>query len=185
MSKQERKTEETLEEDRKMEIIGSTRFLNLIEITEERKCQQETDGTTEKSKEGKMDKSPTEDKTEKQDTGNEANSSQVIGKQLEYEKERKTRDNTSDRREKRQKSLRRNLERKKCVTCKDKNETNQKEERKCDKCYGWIWMEIIGKKLAEIEYKKDNKEGGKNREIEIEKAMSALDGAIEKLKKSR
>ena len=59
MSKQERKTEETLEEDRKMEIIGSTRFLNLIEITEERKCQQETDGTTEKSKEGKMDKSPT------------------------------------------------------------------------------------------------------------------------------
>ena len=46
-------------------------------------------------------------------------------------------------------------------------------------------MEIFDKKLAEIEYKKDNKEEGKKREIEIKKAMSALDGAIEKLKKSR
>ena len=103
-------------------------------------------------------------------------------------KGKKTRDKTRDRREEiraeRKKRLQRDLEKKRCATCKAKLETNQKDVE-CVKCYQWIRMEIFVKKLEEIEHKKENKEEGKKREKEIKKAMSALDEAIKKLKKSR
>ena len=124
------------------------------------------------------------------DEGNKTNSLQGTQKQLQNkkkERERKTRDSNRDREEtraKRHQRLQSIIDKKRCATCKMNYKTNQKDV-KCARCYGWIWMEIIGKKLAEIEFKKENKEEERKKEREIMKAINALDGAIEKLKKSK
>ena len=187
MSEQEKK----LEKDSEMEIIRGSKILSLIEITEEdKKLLQKTDDTTEESKEEKMEQPNIQDKTEEKNEGNKANSLQRTQKQLQdkkKERERKTRDSNRDREEtrtKRQQRLQNIIDKKRCATCKMNYKTNQKDVT-CARCYGWIWMEIIGKKLAEIEFKKENKEEERKKEREIMKAINALDGAIEKLKKSR
>ena len=151
MSEKEKKAEEKLEENSKMEIIRSSKFLSLLEITEkENSLLQEPEETTEESKE-KMDQSPTEDKIEEQNKGKKEISKQEIQKQQQdkkKERERKTRDKNRDRREEiraeRKKRLRRNIEKKGCDTCKAKYETNQKDVE-CVKCFNWIRMEIIVK----------------------------------------
>ena len=187
MSEQEKK----LEKDSEMEIIRGSKILSLIEITEEdKKLLQKTDDTTEESKEEKMEQPNIQDKTEEKNEGNKANSLQGTQKQLQdkkKERERKTRDSNRDREEtrtKRQQRLQNIIDKKRCATCKMNYKANQKDVT-CARCYGWIWMEIIGKKLAEIEFKKENKEEERKKEREIMKAINALDGAIEKLKKSR
>ena len=187
MSEQEKK----LEKDSEMEITRGSKILSLIEITEEdKRLLQETDDTTEESTEEKMELIIIEGKTEEKDKGNKANSLQGTQKQLQdkkKERERKTRDSNRDREEiraERKQKLRSFIDRKMCATCKINYKTNQKDVT-CARCYGWIWMEIIGKKLAEIELKKESKEEERKKEREIMKAINALDVAIEKLKKSR